>query len=77
MRNVIAINKDETVRIIQEKSTYYLERLKEVEKWGIWSGVKETNQEWLASKWILDYELEIPSNYPTIKEIEKQQRSKK
>lgn len=40
-----------------------------------WNDKEETKQEWMASKWILDYSLRVGSEYPTIAEIREMQKN--
>ena len=66
---LIAINEDEDIRIIKCGVTYFLQ-----EYWvHRWKDIKDTTEEWLASKWILDYYLKVSTDYPTISEIRNEQ----
>jgi hypothetical protein len=41
---------------------------------GEWGPSKETDKEWLASKWILQFDMRVSTDYPTIEEIKNQQK---
>ena len=75
---VIAINENETRRIIKDRGLYSYQIAKT--PWltvDIWTSIKTTTEEWLASKWILDYRLKVSSDYPSIKEIKEKQEGER
>lgn len=39
--------------------------------------IEETTEEWIASKWILEYGMKVESDYPTIAEIREKQKFEK
>jgi hypothetical protein len=71
---LIAINKKETVRLVKFGDSFYLQKTVSI-FFGrnLWADVNTTNQEWLASKWILDNGLTVCTDYPTIAEIRAKQ----
>ncbi len=73
MEKVIAISKREDVRVVKFGDMFHLQTLVSKIFGNIWSDYKTTKEEWLASKWILDKELKVSSDYPTIKEIREKQ----
>ncbi len=75
MNKIIAINDDETLRIVKNSNTYSFERKFELHRFCTWSEVDHTVEEWLASKWILDYDLTVGTEYPTIDEIREMQKN--
>lgn len=68
---IIAISEEEFTRILKCGSTYILQEQRIPT---VWMKIKETEEEWLASKWILDDELKVSSDYPTIDEIRETQK---
>ncbi len=73
MEKVIAINKRETIRVVKFGDMFHLQSLISKIFGNIWTDHKTTKEEWLASKWILDKELKVSSDYPTIEEIRNKQ----
>lgn len=71
---LIAINEKETRRIVKFGDMFHLQRtVSKIFSSSLWADVNVTDQEWLASKWILDYRLKVRTDYPTIEEIRSQQ----
>ena len=69
----IAISDDARTRIILCGGMYILQR--KITCMNYWNDREETKQEWMASKWILDYSLKVGSEYPTIAEIREMQKN--
>ena len=75
---VIAINKNENMRIAKFGDTFHLQtQVSKLFSCSLWHDSKMTKQEWMASKWILDHGLKVSSDYPTIDEIREMQRAEK
>jgi hypothetical protein len=70
MLDLIAINERETLRIVKRGKLYIFQ----VYVLGEWGPSKETDKEWLASKWILQFDMRVSTDYPTIEEIKNQQK---
>lgn len=70
--DTIAISEDGRTRVIM-CGYYYLLQTK-INCINYWNTKEETEHEWLASKWILDFELRVGSDYPTIAEIRETQK---
>jgi len=71
--DTIAISDDARTRIILCGDIYILQS--KIMCVNYWNDKEETKQEWMASKWILDYGLKVGSEYPTIDEIRKMQKN--
>ncbi len=69
----IAISDDNRTRILLCGDIYLLQS--KIICANYWLDKEETKQEWVASKWILDYGLKVGSEYPTIAEIREQQKN--
>ena len=69
---VVAINEDETIRIVKYGDFYHFE----IKKFHGWAMDKDTREYWLVSKWILDNSLKVADDYPTITEIRNRQSKK-
>lgn len=72
---VIAITEDGRKRIVLCGDIYLLQAL--ILVCSFWIDKDETKQEWVASKWILDYGMNVSTDYPTIDEIKKAQSNDK
>lgn len=68
----IAISEDGRMQVILCGDIYLLQT--KIRCMNYWYDKEETKQEWMASKWILDYELKVGSEYPTIAEIREMQK---
>lgn len=68
----IAISDDGRTRILLCGDRYILQN--KIICINFWNDTEETKQEWMASKWILDYGLKVGSEYPTIAEIKERQK---
>lgn len=66
--SVIAIDQKENVRLLSEGNRYILQRFSEVVSKG-WTTMKTTEEEWIASKWIIDYSLKTDKDYPPLQEL--------
>ncbi len=69
---IIAIDDKENKRIVKYGDLYVFQTKIILAQY--WMNKKETNQEWLASKWILDYDLKVSTDYSTIEEIRNKQQ---
>jgi len=72
----IAINDEEDMRITKSGNLYSFERKYELRSFSMWKEIRWTSEEWMASKWILDWGLMVSSDYPTIDEIRQRQGQK-
>jgi hypothetical protein len=70
---VIAISGDARMRVVLFGDKYILQS--KISCINYWNDKEETEQEWMASKWILDNELRVGTEYPTIAEIREQQKN--
>jgi len=71
---ILAINEEETLRVAMFGDMYHLQQSTSIFYiLGIWKDVKAPGEEWMASKWILDYGLKVSTDYPTIAEIRTKQ----
>jgi hypothetical protein len=71
---VIAINSKETKRIVMFGDYYHLQRtVSKIFSSSLWADINTTQQEWMASKWILDNGLTVCTDYPTIAQIRAKQ----
>lgn len=68
---IIAITKNSSVRIVQ-CGDEYIRQIK-MSFLPVWSDVERVKEEWIASKWILEYGMEVSTDYPTIAEIKERQ----
>lgn len=72
---VIAINEKETVRVVKFGDMFHLQKtVSKIFSSSLFADENITDQEWLASKWILDYGLKVCTDYPTIDEIREMQK---
>lgn len=70
---IIAISEGEKTRIIKRGNEYVFQ-----DYWvPRWQDIDKTEEEWIASKWILDYDLKVSSDYSTIAEIRNEQNETK
>lgn len=75
---LIAINKKETVRVVKFGDMFHLQKIVfKLFSSSLFADINTTDQEWLASKWIIDYDLTVSTDYPTIDEIRKIQKGEK
>jgi len=66
----IAVTEHETKRIILSGDRY----IRQNRVFGtVWKDIEETNEEWLAAKWIINFDMKVAADYPTIEEIRKAQ----
>ena len=68
-----AINLNETKRIIKDRDFYHFQKHNNMGQWVDDMNKPWTRQEWLLAKWIQDNELLIEKDFPTLKELKKQQ----
>jgi len=74
---IIAINGKETKRVVQFGDMYHLQKtVSKIFSSSLWADINTTKEEWLASKWILDNNLTVATDYPTIAEIRAKQITK-
>ena len=69
----IAITEDGSKRIVLCGDRYLRQR--RVGFIDHFLNVEETTEEWIASKWILEYRMKVESDYPTIAEIREGQKN--
>jgi len=69
----IAISDNARTRVVLCGDMYILQN--KVVVCNYWLDKEETEQEWMASKWILDNDLKVGTEYPTIDEIREQQKN--
>ena len=76
---ILAINEKETLRVVKFGDEYHLQK-PAISVWlkpTCWVDNEIAGEEWVASKWILDYGLKVSTDYPTIAEIREQQKKDK
>ena len=73
MEKTIAINANETLRLQEKRYSYTLQYKKELNNFWVWADAQITCEEWIAAKWILDNDMFVGENYPTIDEIREKQ----
>ena len=72
---IIAENRYKTMRVKKSGYMYLLEKKKSYLFMDRWDIIDESEQERMASKWILDNNLWVIDDYPTIAEIGEMQRN--
>ena len=66
--NTIAINQKEDIRLLHDGKRYILQEYSEVVLKG-WITIKSAEEEWIASKWVIDYSLKTDKDYPPLQEL--------
>lgn len=69
----IAISDNARTRVVLCGDMYILQN--KISCINYWNDKEETELEWMASKWILDYKLRVGTEYPTIAEIREMQKN--
>jgi len=70
---IIAIREDESKRVIEQSGNYSLQERLNIVSYA-WYMLKDTREEWLAAKWIVDNDMKVAADYPTIEQIRESQK---